>query len=169
MQNASLTFGFLTRNLSLGDLCVLHIQKRWEMLFRGIVKKYTADLILLTKLKKIVGMKENFLQNIEVALSLTEFLLQTQESFDGFFCLTFHILRWFLGEQDFRSSFLWFVADQIRNSNVLPRMCFQIAFSFKFEQVNVCQRAFSCVNIITQFNIIENGLRFSQKLSFLNI
>ena len=48
------------------------------MLFRGIVKKYTADLILLTKLKKIVGMKENFLQNIEVALSLTEFLLQTQ-------------------------------------------------------------------------------------------
>ena len=55
------------------------------MLFRGIVKKYTADLILLTKLKKIVGMKENFLQNIEVALSLTEFLLQTQESFDGFF------------------------------------------------------------------------------------
>ena len=41
------------------------------MLFRGIVKKYTADLILLTKLKKIVGMKENFLQNIEVAVSLT--------------------------------------------------------------------------------------------------
>ena len=70
------------------------------MLFRGIVKKYTADLILLTKLKKIVkvGMKENFLQNIEVAVSLMEFLLQTQESFDGFFCLTFHILRWFLGE-----------------------------------------------------------------------
>ena len=68
------------------------------MLFRGIVKKYTADLILLTKLKKIVGMKENFLQNIEVAVSLMEFLLQTQESFDGFFCLTFHILRRFLGE-----------------------------------------------------------------------
>ena len=27
------------------------------MLFRGIVKKYTAYLILLTKVKKIIGMK----------------------------------------------------------------------------------------------------------------
>ena len=35
------------------------------MLFRGIVNKYTADLILLTKLKKIIGMKEKFAQNID--------------------------------------------------------------------------------------------------------
>ena len=67
------------------------------MLFRGIVKKYTGDLILLTKFKKIIGMKEKFEQNIEVPVSLMEFLLKTQESFDGFFCLTFYILRWFLG------------------------------------------------------------------------
>ena len=67
------------------------------MLFRGIVKKYPGDLILLTKFKKIIGMKEKFEQNIEVPVSLMEFLLQTQESFDGFFCLTFYILRWFLG------------------------------------------------------------------------
>ena len=67
------------------------------MLFRGIVKKYTGDLILLTKFKKIIGMKEKFEQNIEVPVSLMEFLLQTQESFDGFFCLTFYILRRFLG------------------------------------------------------------------------
>ena len=67
------------------------------MLFRGIVKKYTGDLILLTKFKKIICMKEKFEQNIEVPVSLMEFLLKTQESFDGFFCLTFYILRWFLG------------------------------------------------------------------------
>ena len=67
------------------------------MLFRGIVKKYTGDLILLTKFKKIIGMKEKFEQNIEVPVSLMEFLLKAQESFDGFFCLTFYILRWFLG------------------------------------------------------------------------
>ena len=30
-------------------------------------------------------MKEKFAQNIEVPVSLMEFLLQTQESFDGFF------------------------------------------------------------------------------------
>ena len=55
------------------------------MLFRGIVKKYTADLILLTKFKKIMGMKEKFAQNMEVQVSFMEFLLQIQESFGGFF------------------------------------------------------------------------------------
>ena len=55
------------------------------MLFRGIVKKYTADLILLTKFKKIIGMKENFAQNMEVPVSLMEFLLQTQGTFAAFF------------------------------------------------------------------------------------
>ena len=68
------------------------------MLFRGIVKKYNVDLLLLTKFKKLIGLKEKFAQNIELPVSLLEFLLQTQESFDGFFCLTFYILRWFLGE-----------------------------------------------------------------------
>ena len=28
------------------------------MFFRGIVKKYTVNLILLTKFKKIIGLKE---------------------------------------------------------------------------------------------------------------
>ena len=63
------------------------------MIFRGIVKKYTADLILLTKFKKIIGMKEIFAQIMEVQVSLIEILLQTQGSFGGFFYLTFYILR----------------------------------------------------------------------------
>ena len=62
------------------------------MLFRGIVKTYTADLTLLTKLKKIVGMREKFAQNMEVSVSLMEFLLQTQGAFGVFFCLKFYIL-----------------------------------------------------------------------------
>ena len=68
------------------------------MFFRRIVKKYTVDLVLLTKFKKIIGIKEKFAQNLEVPVSLMEFLLQTQTSFDRFFCLIFYILRWFLGE-----------------------------------------------------------------------
>ena len=52
------------------------------MIFRGIVKKYTADLTLLTKFKKIIGMKKKFAQIMEVPVSLMGFLLQTQESFD---------------------------------------------------------------------------------------
>ena len=63
------------------------------MLFRGIVKNYTADLILRTKFKKTLDMKEKFAQNMEVAVSHMEFLLQTQRSFGGFFCLKFYILR----------------------------------------------------------------------------
>ena len=51
------------------------------MFFRGIGKEYTVDLILPTKFKKIIGMKEIFAQNIEVPVSLMEFLLQTQGSF----------------------------------------------------------------------------------------
>ena len=68
------------------------------MLFRGIVKKYTADLILRNKFKKMIGMKEKFAQNMELLVSLMEFLLQTQGSFGGFFCLNFYILQCFLGE-----------------------------------------------------------------------
>ena len=55
------------------------------MLFRWAVKKHTADLILLTKFKKIIGMNEKFVQNMEKTVSLMEFLLQTQGSFGGFF------------------------------------------------------------------------------------
>ena len=105
MPNASLAFGFLTQSSSLAELCILHIQNRWEMRFRGIVKNYTADMILRTKFKKIIGMKEKISQNMEVAVSLVELLLQAQGSFGGFFCLKFYILRCFLGEQDFQSLF----------------------------------------------------------------
>ena len=55
MRNVSHAFEFLTRNSSLGGLCILHILKRWEIFFRGIAKKYTADLVLLIKFKKIIG------------------------------------------------------------------------------------------------------------------
>ena len=68
------------------------------MLLGGIVKNYTADLILWTKFKKIIGMKKKFAQNMEVPVSLMEFLLQTEGSFGEFFCLKFYILRCFLGE-----------------------------------------------------------------------
>ena len=105
MPNASLAFGFLTQSSSLAELCILHIQNRWEMRLRGIVKNYTADMILWTKFKRIIGMKKKISQNMEVAVSLVELLLQTQGSFGGFFCLKFYILRCFLGEQDFQSLF----------------------------------------------------------------
>ena len=45
---------------------------------------------MLTKFKKIIGMKEKFAQNNEVPVSLIKFILETQESFyiftfyDGF-------------------------------------------------------------------------------------
>ena len=85
MRNASLAFGFLTQNSSLEELCILHIQNCWEMLFRVIIKNYIVDLILQTKFKKIIGMKEKFVQNMEIPVSLMEFLLQTQGSFGGSF------------------------------------------------------------------------------------
>ena len=102
------------------------------MLFRVIVKKYTAYLILLTKFEKIIGMKEKFVQNMEVPVSLTEFLLQNQGSFGGFFCFKFCILWWFLGEKDFRSSLFLFLGECVSSNlfpNVFPWMCFQFAFS----------------------------------------
>ena len=40
MRSASHAFGFLTRNSRLGELCILHIYNRWEMLLTGI----TAEL-----------------------------------------------------------------------------------------------------------------------------
>ena len=68
------------------------------MFFRVIVKKYTVYLVLLTKFKKIIGMKEKFMQNLELPVSVMEVLLQTQTSFDRFFYLIFYIFQWFLGE-----------------------------------------------------------------------
>ena len=62
------------------------------MLFRGIIKNYTADLILLAKLKNIIGIKEKFAQNIEVPVSFMEFLLQIQGTFGGLFCLKFYLV-----------------------------------------------------------------------------
>ena len=47
-------------------------------------KKYTADLILRTKFKRIIGIKVKVSQNVEVPVSLTEFLLGIQGSFGGF-------------------------------------------------------------------------------------
>ena len=47
------------------------------MLFTGVVKKYTTDLILLIIFKETIGMIEKFVQNMEVTVSLMEFLLQT--------------------------------------------------------------------------------------------
>ena len=41
------------------------------MLFGGIVKKYTADLILRTKFKNIIGLTEKFEQHIAEATSFT--------------------------------------------------------------------------------------------------
>ena len=78
------------------------------MLFRGIVKNYTADLILRTKFKKITDLKENIAQNMEVPVSLMEFLLQTQGSFGGFFLLeVLHFTMFFRGIR-FKSSFFYF-------------------------------------------------------------
>ena len=59
------------------------------MLLGGIAKKYTAGLILLTKLKKIIGMKEKFAQNIEVPISLMEFLLKSKGALMDFFVWSF--------------------------------------------------------------------------------
>ena len=66
MQNASHTFGFSTQSSSLGERCILLIQNRSEMLFRGVIKQYAADLILLTKFKKIIVRYEKSAQNMEV-------------------------------------------------------------------------------------------------------
>ena len=157
MRNASLAFGFLTRNSSLGELCILHIQNRWEMLFRGIVKNYTADLILRTKFKKIIGMKEKFAQNMEVPVSLMEFLLQTQGSFGKFFCLKFYILQCFQRNRTFKAILFDFEVIKLE-----IKMCFYecisqcvslecvsanvllICFQFHFLILNSSQNASKC-------------------------
>ena len=137
-------FWILTRNSSLEELCILHIQKSCEILFRGIVKKYTADLILLTKFKKIIGMKEKFAQNIEVAISLMELLLPTQESFDRYFCLIFYFLQLLLGEIRLSKLFplIFQLIDQkfkCVSANVFPNVfpiCFQLVYCLKITVVH---------------------------------
>ena len=53
-------------------------------------------------------MKEKFAQNMEVPVSLMEFLLQTQGSFGGFFLLeVLHFTMFFRGIR-FKSSFFYF-------------------------------------------------------------
>ena len=61
------------------------------MVFRGIVKKYIEDFILLTKFKNIIGMKEKFAQNMEVTVSFLEFLLKTKGTFGDFFVWNFNL------------------------------------------------------------------------------
>ena len=96
-------------------------------------------------------MKEKFAQNMEVPVSLMEFLLQTQGSFGEFFCLNFCILQCFLGEQDFQSSFILFLGDKIRNSNVFLRMCFRMCFR-ECISVNVFLICFQFTNPPTPLN-----------------
>ena len=43
-------------------------------------------------------MKEKFVQDMEVPVSLMQFLLQAQGRSGEFLCLNFYILRCFLGE-----------------------------------------------------------------------
>ena len=78
------------------------------MLFGGIVKKYTADLILRTKFKNIIGLTEKFAQNIEEATSFTYgiFTPNTRKLGSIFFVRSFTFYDNFLGEKDFQSSFV---------------------------------------------------------------
>ena len=68
------------------------------MVFRGILKKYFADRTLRSKFKKVSGMQEKFAQNVEVPVSLMEFLLQTQGIFGGVFLFeNLHFMMVFRG------------------------------------------------------------------------
>ena len=55
------------------------------MLIKGIVKQATEDVILLTKLKRIIVIKKKLSQVMEVSVSLMKYLLQTQGTFGGVF------------------------------------------------------------------------------------
>ena len=67
------------------------------MFFRGIVKKYTVDLILLTKYKKIIGLKEKFKQNIEVPVSCMEFYSKPKKALMDFLFDILHFMMVFRG------------------------------------------------------------------------
>ena len=91
MQNASLTFGFLTPKFEFRRaICFTYLKALEDALYRGIVKKYTADLILLNQFKKIICIKEKFAQNIEVhQFHLWSFYSKHKRALMDFFCLTF--------------------------------------------------------------------------------
>ena len=55
------------------------------MFVKGMVKKSTADVIWLTKFKRVIGMNEWFVQIMKISVSLMEYLLQTQGTFSSFF------------------------------------------------------------------------------------
>ena len=107
---------------------------------------------------------------MEVPVSLMEFLLQTEGSFGGFFCLKFYILRCFLGEQDFQSSFFSFLANKMRNSNVFLRMCFRMCFGecvstkglFQtFIRCNYCTQSIALsLKKIFMLEMVKNGVCF---------
>ena len=67
-----------------------YLEKLGSALQRNSKEIYCASDI--TKFKKIIDMKEKFAQNMEVPVPLMEFLLQTQWTFGGCFCLKFYIL-----------------------------------------------------------------------------
>lgn len=67
---------------------VLYIPKRYEVFIRGIVKKSTADVILLNKFKRIIAIKEKVGKIQEVSVSL---LLKTKGTYSGHFCLKFYL------------------------------------------------------------------------------
>ena len=54
MRNASRAFGFLTRNSSLGAMYFKYLEVLENVRQRN--SKYAADLILLIKFKKIIGL-----------------------------------------------------------------------------------------------------------------
>ena len=56
------------------------------MLFRGIRKKYTADLILGTKFKKIIDMKKNLCKIWRYQFHLCNFYSKHKEDL-GNFCV----------------------------------------------------------------------------------
>ena len=67
------------------------------MFFRGVVKKYTVDLILLTKFKKIIGLKEKFKQNSEVPVSRMEFYSKPKKALMDFLFDILHFMIVFRG------------------------------------------------------------------------
>ena len=83
------------------------------------VKKYTAYLIVLTKFKKEIGMKEKFEQNMEVPVSLMEFYPKTKGALVDFFVLNFTFYDGFWGNRTFKALSFDFLVIKLK-----IRMCF---------------------------------------------
>ena len=68
------------------------------MLFRVIVKKYTADLILLTKFKKVIGMEKNLRKIWRYKFHLWNFYSKPKGALVGFFLFDIlHFTMFFRG------------------------------------------------------------------------